>query len=178
MNVYKNPPKEQWVGILKRPTATYQDIEPVVSDVFEQVKAHGDHAIAQYTEKFDAVLLSDFKVSAAEIAAAKAQLAPELQLAIIQAKEQITAFHQAQITPKVSVENIKGVHCWQEKRPIEKVGIYIPGGSAPLFSTILMLAMPAQIAGCKEIVLCTPPNKSGAIHPAFKQYSAILFFSV
>ncbi len=166
MNIYKNPSKEHWASILKRPTATYQDIEPVVSDVFEQVKAHGDHAIAQYTEKFDAVLLSDFKVSATEIAAAKAQLAPELQLAIIQAKEQITAFHQAQITPKVSVENIKGVHCWQEKRPIEKVGIYIPGGSAPLFSTILMLAIPAQIAGCEEIVLCTPPNKSGAIHPA------------
>jgi len=166
MNVYKNPTRIEWEDILKRPTASYQDIEPIVSDVFKNIKANGDKAITQFTEKFDGVSLSDFKVSTDEIEDVKQLVAPELQQAIIQAKDQITAFHRAQITPKVSVENMEGVHCWQEKRPIEKVGIYIPGGSAPLFSTILMLAIPAQIAGCKEIVLCTPPDKSGAIHPA------------
>jgi len=120
----------------------------------------------QYTEKFDGVSISDFLVSAAEVEEAKELVSPELKEAIAVAKNNIEVFHKAQKTDKVEVETANGVLCWQEKRPIQKVGLYIPGGTAPLFSTILMLATPANIAGCKEIVLCSPPNKEGKIHPA------------
>lgn len=166
MEVYNNPNPEDWESLLKRPTASYEALEPVVSEVFGEVALKGDEALKRYTEKFDGISLSTIPVDESEIQAASKGVSEALKQAITQAKDQITAFHLAQKTPTISVENIPGVLCWQEKRPIEKVGIYIPGGSAPLFSTILMLAVPAQLAGCKEIILCTPPNKAGGVHPA------------
>ena len=134
--------------------------------MFTDIQKNGDIAIVKYTKKFDGVTLESNLVTLVEIKEAISLISTELKEAINLAKENITKFHIAQKTEKVFVETTKGVSCWQEKRPIQKVGLYIPGGTAPLFSTVLMLAIPAQIAGCKEIVLCSPPNKEGEIHPA------------
>jgi histidinol dehydrogenase len=166
MNTILNPQKKDWSKILERPTKTLDAIEGSVIEVFTDVQKNGDSAIAKYTKKFDGVSLESNLVSAAEIIEAITFVSEELKDAINLAKENITKFHNAQKTAKVFVETTNGVSCWQEKRPIQKVGLYIPGGTAPLFSTVLMLAVPAQIAGCKEIVLCSPPNKEGKIHPA------------
>jgi histidinol dehydrogenase len=160
------PDKKDWKSILKRPTKTVEDIEATVKAIFLDVQENGDKAIKNYTEKFDGVTLEDTIVSEQEIEEAKNSISDELKAAIILANKNITAFHLAQKTEKIKVVTTNGVECWQEKRPIQKVGLYIPGGTAPLFSTVLMLAIPAQIAGCKEIVLCSPPNASGKIHPA------------
>lgn len=166
MNKIYNPPKNEWPAILKRPTQTVADIEDMVNSIFLEVKNGGDAVVAKYTEKFDGAILQDNRVLNNEIETALTLVSGELKSAIRQAKANIEKFHTAQKTPRISVETSEGVQCWQEKRPIQKVGLYIPGGTAPLFSTILMLAVPAHIAGCKEIVLCTPPNKEGNIHPA------------
>lgn len=166
MKIINNPSKETWSQILERPTKTVDDIEAIVNEVFADVQKNGDKAIAKYTQKFDGVSLSNNIVSKNEIEEAITLVSTELKDAIAIAKKNITKFHLAQKTKKVFVETATGVECWQEKRPIQKVGLYIPGGTAPLFSTVLMLAIPAQIAGCKEIVLCSPPNKEGKIHPA------------
>jgi histidinol dehydrogenase len=166
MNTILNPQKKDWSKILERPTKTLDDIEGTVIEVFTDIKKNGDRAIARYTKKFDGVSLESNLVSATEIIEAITFVSEELKEAINLAKENITKFHNAQKTAKVFVETTNGVSCWQEKRPIQKVGLYIPGGTAPLFSSVLMLAVPAQIAGCKEIVLCSPPNKEGKIHPA------------
>ncbi|NJX15123.1 histidinol dehydrogenase [Tamlana crocina] len=165
MQIIDNPNKNTWADILKRPTQTVGDIEGIVNEVFSEVRQNGDKAIKTYTEKFDGIALDNNVVSEAEIQEAIAQVPENLKKAINQAKQNIEAFHRAQKTEKVEVETTNGVLCWQEKRPIQKVGLYIPGGTAPLFSTVLMLAVPAQIAGCKEIVLCSPPNKKGALAP-------------
>lgn len=161
-----NPPRETWAEILKRPTQTVGDIEATVNDIFKQVQEKGDEAVAKYTSIFDQVTITSAAVTAAEVDAAAATLSTELKEAIQLAKHNIERFHKAQRSEKVAVTTTQGVDCWQEKRPIQKVGLYIPGGTAPLFSTILMLATPANIAGCKEIVLCTPPDKNGVINPA------------
>lgn len=161
-----NPKKEDWLTVLKRPTQTFTDIEETVNAIFKEVKQHGDKTLREYTMKFDGVSLDDFIVSNKEIKEAYDIINPELKDAIQLAKSNIEKFHKAQITTRVEVETMPGVLCWQEKRPIQKVGLYIPGGTAPLFSTILMLAIPAQIAGCEDIVLCTPPNENGKIDPA------------
>ncbi len=166
MKIIKNPLQENWQEILKRPTQTIDDIEATVNEIFTEVKSKGNQAIEKYTSLFDGISLSNLEVSNEEIEAAEKEVSAELKEAIQLAKENITKFHLAQKTERVEVETQKGVQCWQEKRPIQKVGLYIPGGSAPLFSTILMLAIPANLAGCKEIVLCTPPNKQGKINPA------------
>jgi histidinol dehydrogenase len=166
MNTIFNPQQKDWSKILERPTKTLDDIEGTVIEVFTDIKKNGDRAIARYTKKFDGVSLESNLVSATEIIEAITFVSEELKEAINLAKENITKFHNAQKTAKVFVETTNGVSCWQEKRPIQKVGLYIPGGTAPLFSSVLMLAVPAQIAGCKEIVLCSPPNKEGKIHPA------------
>ena len=166
MNKIYNPPKNEWPVILKRPTQPVADMEDLVDSIFMEVKNGGDAVIAQYTQRFDGALLPDTRVSEKEVEQALDCVSEALKLAIQQAKSNIEKFHAAQKTPRVSVETSEGVLCWQEKRPIQKVGLYIPGGTAPLFSTILMLAVPAHIAGCKEIVLCSPPNKEGEIHPA------------
>ncbi|MEO9893300.1 histidinol dehydrogenase [Aurantibacter sp.] len=165
MNKIFKPLQEDWKEVLKRPTQTVSDIESTVNTVFAEVKANGDAALKNYTEKFDGVSISNFEVSEGEIAAAIALVPFELKNAIQLAKTNIYNFHQAQKTEKVEIETVEGVRCWQEKRPIQKVGLYIPGGTAPLFSTILMLAVPASIAGCNDVVLCTPPNSDGEINP-------------
>ena len=163
MQEFINPAPADWEAILKRPTASFKDLEPLVEEIFQEVKSKGDQALIDYTLKFDKVKLNAFTVSETEYTRAEAAVAAPLKEAIQLARENIKIFHNAQQTQTVSVETQPGVLCWQEKRPIEKVGLYIPGGSAPLFSTLLMLAVPAQIAGCKEIVLCTPPDANGSI---------------
>lgn len=163
MKTYINPNRNDWKSILKRPTKTVDDIEATVLDVFNDVKLNGDNAIKSYTKKFDGIALDTQIVSEEEIMQASNSLSTELKDAIRLAKSNIEKFHSAQKTERVFRETMDGVECWQEKRPIQKVGLYIPGGTAPLFSTVLMLAVPANIAGCREIVLCSPPNKEGKI---------------
>lgn len=160
------PGRDQWEQILQRPTQTVEDIESTVNEVFSEVKKKGDAAVTRYTSLFDGVNLENFEVTSNEISEAETQIPQNLREAIQLAKENITKFHTVQRTEKVSVTTVPGVECWQEKRPIEKIGLYIPGGTAPLFSTILMLAIPASIAGCKEVILCTPPDKNGKVNPA------------
>ncbi len=161
--IIKYPPQSTWESILQRPTQSVEAIESIVNEVFLAVKQNGDTAIALYTKQFDKVNLESVFVSQEEIESASEAVSEDLKLAIQQAKSNIEVFHNAQKTQKVDVETQTGVRCWQQKRPIESVGLYIPGGTAPLFSTVLMLAVPATIAGCKNIVLCTPPNSEGAI---------------
>ncbi|MBA4743917.1 MAG: histidinol dehydrogenase [Muricauda sp.] len=160
------PQQSDWAEILKRPTQTVADIEEIVNSIFKEVKSDGDAVIKKYTDRFDQVKLDALSVSASEIEIAGDAVSDALKQAINLAKVNIEKFHAAQKTSKVEVETMPGVKCWQEKRPIQKVGLYIPGGTAPLFSTILMLAIPAKLAGCEEIVLCTPPDKKGEINPA------------
>ncbi len=166
MNKIYNPKQTDWTSLLERPTKTVDDIEATVKEIFTAVQLKGDEAINQYTAQFDGIRLNTIQVSDAEIQTAIAQVDDELKVAIQLAKSNIEKFHQAQKTNRVSVETTSGVQCWQEKRPIQKIGLYIPGGTAPLFSTVLMLAVPAAIAGCKEVVLCSPPDKNGNLNPA------------
>ena len=161
-----DPKKETWAEILKRPTQSYTDIEPLVAEIFDQVANQGDVAVKKYIEKFDKANLDGLEVEAADIQKAAASLSQELKNAIQLAKSNIEAFHASQKTEPIKIESTPGVLCWQEKRAIEKVGLYIPGGTAPLFSTILMLAVPAAIAGCEEVVMCTPSDAAGNVHPA------------
>ncbi|MDG1053233.1 MAG: histidinol dehydrogenase [Flavobacteriaceae bacterium] len=173
MEEFIYPKKEEWKALLARPTASYEALEPLVSEVFTRVQKEGDKAVVAYTQQFDKTALENIAVSQDEITAAITNVSDELKQSIQLAKANIEAFHKAQQTQTVAVETQSGVNCWQEKRPIQKVGLYIPGGSAPLFSTILMLAIPAQIAGCEEIVLCSPPNKEGNL-PDVVLYTAQL----
>ncbi|QZK90407.1 histidinol dehydrogenase [Flavobacterium sp. CHNK8] len=166
MNKIYNPKPETWSSILERPTKTVDDIEATVKEIFKEVQKKGDEAVTKYTSLFDGVTVGTMIVTEAEIQEAISAVPQELKEAIALSKANITAFHRAQKTERVAVETVIGVSCWQEKRPIQKVGLYIPGGTAPLFSTVLMLAVPAKIAGCKEIVLCSPPDKNGQINPA------------
>ncbi len=166
MKFVSYPKIENWQDLLKRPTQTVEDIEDTVKQIFSEVDSKGDEAIKKYTELFDGIKLNQLEVSNLEIKESETLVSEELKQAITLAKSNIEVFHKAQRTQKIEVETTQGVRCWQEKRPIQKVGLYIPGGTAPLFSTILMLAVPALIAGCEEIVLCTPPDKEGKINPA------------
>lgn len=166
MNKIYNPKPETWASILERPTKTVDDIEATVKEIFKEVQKKGHSAVAKYTALFDGAKIDTIEVTKAEIDQAIASISIELKEAIQLAKYNIKKFHSAQKTDRVVVETIEGVNCWQEKRPIQKIGLYIPGGTAPLFSTVLMLAVPAEIAGCNEIVLCSPPDKNGNINPA------------
>ncbi len=166
MKIIKNPKRTCWASILERPTFTTESLDLVVSEVFDAVQKNGDAALKEYTKKFDKVLIEDLKVSTDEIKALKSLVSDGLKQAIQLAKNNIEIFHSSQKVEKKVITTSKGVECWQESRGIKKVGIYIPGGSAPLFSTVLMLAVPAKIANCKEVILCTPPDKKGNIHPA------------
>ncbi len=161
-----NPQPETWSEICKRPTQTFSDVEETVKQIFKEVQHKGDKAIAKYASFFDGVTLENIQVTQEEIEIAKKEVSNELKEAIQLAKSNIEQFHAAQKTDKIVVETTIGVTCWQEKRPIQKVGLYIPGGTAPLFSTVLMLAVPAKLAGCKEIVLCSPSDKNGKINAA------------
>lgn len=166
MNKIYNPKPESWSTLLERPTKTVDDIEATVKEIFKEVQKKGDEAITKYTSLFDGVAVDNLEVTPEEINEAIASISQELKDAIQLAKSNIEKFHTAQKNTRVSVETTPGVACWQEKRPIQKIGLYIPGGTAPLFSTVLMLAVPANISGCKEIVLCSPPDKKGKINPA------------
>ncbi|MFN3756289.1 MAG: histidinol dehydrogenase [Flavobacterium sp.] len=165
MKTYLNPKRQQWSELTTRPTQDYAALEDSVQLIFKEVQAKGDVAVQKYTNLFDGVQLDNLKVSQVELTSSESMVSPTLKSALQQAKENIEKFHKAQQTPIVTVETSPGVICWQEKRPIEKVGLYIPGGTAPLFSTVLMLAIPAKLAGCKEIVLCSPPRKDGSFAP-------------
>ncbi len=166
MNKIYNPEPKSWSEILKRPTQSFKEIEETVKGIFKEIQTNGDEAVAKYTSLFDGIYLENIEVSIQEIEDAISLVPQELKDAIQLAKSNIEKFHKAQISSKIEIETIEGVSCWQEKRPIQKLGLYIPGGTAPLFSTVLMLAIPAKIADCKEIVLCSPPDKSGKINPA------------
>ncbi len=166
MNTTDNPSRKHWAVLTQRPTKKSNDLDKVIGEVFDEVKKNGDAALRTYTARFDNVVLKDLKVSQEEIDASAALVSEDLKNAIALAKHNIEVFHRSQIMPKKVVETTPGVTCWQEMRAIEKVGLYIPGGTAPLFSTILMLGIPAVLAGSKEIVLCSPPDKDGKINPA------------
>jgi histidinol dehydrogenase len=161
-----NPKPESWSELLKRPTQTIADVETTVNQIFSEIKLKGDTAVKKYTQLFDGISIESLLVSKNEIETAEKETSEELKNAINLAKANIEKFHSAQKTERITVETTEGVVCWQEIRPIQKVGLYIPGGTAPLFSTVLMLAIPANIAGCKEIILCTPPDKNVNINPA------------
>jgi histidinol dehydrogenase len=166
MNIYKNPKKETWLELIKRPAFKRQEISQIIKEIFAEVEKNGDEALIRYAEKFDSAKIDQLQVTAKEISKAADLISEELKSAIQIAKENITKFHASQIVETKKIETTKGVICWRENRAIEKIGIYIPGGTAPLFSTVLMLAIPAQLAGCQEIILCTPPDKNGNINPA------------
>lgn len=166
MKVYQEPSPDTWEGILQRPAMEAAQLDQLVQGVIDEIDARGDEAIREFTARFDGVRLGNFRVSEAEIVAAEQVLDDELKAAIQLAKENIEAFHQRQWETVEEVETMPGVRCWRKSVPIEKVGLYIPGGTAPLFSSVLMLGVPATIAGCRERVLCTPPDKEGNVHPA------------
>jgi len=166
MNKIYEPKRTEWEGLLSRPTQKVGDIEDTVNTIFNAVQEKGDTALRAYTQKFDGVVVKELQVGSEALNKAEASLSEPLKKAIQKAYKNIKCFHEAQKTPPVWVETSPGVECWQEKRPIQKVGLYIPGGTAPLFSTILMLAIPAKIAGCSEIILCSPPDKNGELPPA------------
>ena len=166
MNISKYPQKNTWPEIVKRPVLERTGLTETVSEIFAEVQRNGDQALIRFNKKFNQADVERIRVSEEEIKSAENILPEELKISIQQAKENITKFHASQNPEIQKIETMAGVTCWRENRAIEKVGIYIPGGTAPLFSTVLMLAVPAQLAGCREIVLCTPPDKSGNINPA------------
>ncbi len=168
-----NPSRSDWSEICNRPAQDMAELEQLVLEIFKAVEKNGDEAIARYTKQFDGVNIVDIRVSRSSIKEAERLLNDELKNAIKTAYSNIYKFHEAQQTEPVVVDTMDGVHCWQDKRPIEKVGLYIPGGTAPLFSTILMLAIPAKLAGCKEVILCTPPGSEGLVNPAILYTAAL-----
>lgn len=166
MKVYRNPDKKVWPELLKRPLQDNQSLFPQVQEILNDIRNRGDDALIEYTQKFDKVSLTKFEMDNEEIDAAADDINDELKKAIHLAAGNIEKFHSTQKSIVQRVEIQPGVVCWQKSVPIEKIGIYIPGGTAPLFSTVLMLAIPARIAGCSEIILCTPPDDTGGINPA------------
>ena len=166
MKIIENPLQESLPELLQRPAMDHAALYTVVQGVLDEVKKEGDTAVAAYTQKFDGVTMDTAIVSAAEINEAALALSPALKDAIQLAAKNIRCFHEAQVSETIKIETMPGVSCWRKSIGIDKVGLYIPGGSAPLFSTVLMLGIPAVIAGCKEIILCTPPAANGKVHPA------------
>ena len=166
MQIFKLPSRNDWQPLLQRPVIDAVALEDKVKSILADVKTGGDEAVKRYAKQFDGAVLDALTVDAAEINNAEQVIAPELQEAIQQAASNIRSFHEKQVVQPEIIETMPGVLCWRRSVGIEKVGLYIPGGTAPLFSTLLMLAIPARIAGCKEIVLCSPPGKDGSIHPA------------
>ncbi|MBL1221157.1 histidinol dehydrogenase [Chryseobacterium sp. L7] len=166
MKIYRYPERKTWPELVKRPVFEREEISGLIAEIFETVEKDGDEALIQFNKKFDQALTPQITVSETELDNAADEISEDLKKAIQQAKENISKFHAAQIAETEKIETTKGVICWRENRAVEKVGIYIPGGTAPLFSTVLMLAVPAQLAGCREIILCTPPDSNGNINPA------------
>ena len=166
MRIIRYPERNEWPKIVERPHLDVSQLNATVAAVLNDIRANGDEAVKAYEEKFDHVVLEQLAVSEQEIDAAMHMVSEELLESLRLAHHDIAAFHEAQRYEGIRVETAPGVTCWQKSVPIEKVGLYIPGGTAPLFSTVLMLATPAKIAGCREIVLCTPPNREGKVNPA------------
>lgn len=173
MKYIEYPPTTQWSAILARPVIASGELESRVSPILEAVQRDGDDALKELTSRFDGIDLEDIRVSLEEIVEAQSLVSEELKTAIQTARQNILAFHKGQQLDVLQVETMAGVRCWRKQVPIQKVGLYIPGGTAPLFSTVLMLAVPANIAGCEEIVLCTPPDRSGKVHPAILYTAAL-----
>lgn len=178
MEIIKYPTSGEWNKLIKRPALDVSSLFGTVQKVLDEVRTQGDEAVKKYEEQFDKVKISDLLVSETEINEAETLVDAELKQAILIAKNNIEKFHEAQKFNGNRIETTTGVTCWQKAVAIEKVGLYIPGGSAPLFSTVLMLAIPAKIAGCKEIVLCSPPNKEGKLHPAILYAAKIAGVSI
>jgi histidinol dehydrogenase len=166
MKTFLRADKNTWGELLKRPAFDTSSLTEKVKNILVDIKQNGDDAVVKYTSQFDGVALESFVVSKAEITEAILLVSDDLKQAIEQAAANIKAFHSKQLSPIEVIETMLGIQCWRKSVGIEKVGLYIPGGSAPLFSTILMLGIPARLAGCKEVVLCSPPNKEGKLHPA------------
>ncbi|MGN7864094.1 histidinol dehydrogenase [Chryseobacterium sp. 22458] len=166
MKIYRYPTKETWKDLVKRPVLEQEEVSGLITEIFTEVEKNGDKALIEFNKKFDKADTQSIAVTKEEIENAENLISDELKEAIQQAKENISKFHASQKQEIRKIETTKGVICWRENRAVEKVGMYIPGGTAPLFSTVLMLAVPANLAGCKEIVLCTPPDKNGNINPA------------
>ncbi|RTL60967.1 MAG: histidinol dehydrogenase [Sphingobacteriales bacterium] len=166
MQVFKHPAKKDWPDLLRRPVIDSSSLEKSVKKILDKVKDKGDKAVKKYAKEFDGVNLKKLQVSSKEIKDAEALVSDELKKAIQQAAYNIEKFHSAQLSTVEIIETMPGIKCWRKSIGIEKVGLYIPGGTAPLFSTILMLGIPAKLAGCKEVVLCSPPNKEGKLNPA------------
>lgn len=166
MNFYKKISKSDFADLTRRPAFAEKDLTDLIKEIFEKVEKEGDAALKEFTKKFDKVALENLKISDSEIEEAIEKVPENLRQAIRLANENIRKFHAAQKIEKQIIETHEGVECWQENRPIERIGIYIPGGTAPLFSTVLMLATPAKIAGCQDIILCTPPDQNGEVNPA------------
>ena len=166
MKIYRYPTKDTWFDLVKRPVLEQQEISALIAGIFKEVQSNGDQALIEFNKKFDKADTQSIKITEAEIETAENQISDDLKKAIQEAKYNISKFHSSQVSDISKIETTKGVVCWRENRAVESVGIYIPGGTAPLFSTVLMLAVPANLAGCKEIVLCTPPDKNGNINPA------------
>jgi histidinol dehydrogenase len=174
MKIIVNPLQEALPELLQRPVMDHAALQTVVQGVLDAVRTGGDKAVASYTKQFDGVTIDDLQVSEAAINEDTLSLEPALKEAIQLAAKNIRCFHEAQVNAPVTIETMPGVRCWRKTVGIDKVGLYIPGGSAPLFSTVLMLGIPAVIAGCKEIILCTPPSKDGSVHPAILYAASVV----
>jgi histidinol dehydrogenase len=172
--VYLYPEKKSWSSLLKRPTLDDSSLEASVVNILKEVKLNGDDALKRFASMFDKVTIKQLLITKNEIEEGAAKVDDELKQAILQAKSNIEKFHSAQLHKEEIIEIQPGVKCWRKNVAIQKVGLYIPGGSAPLFSTILMLGVPAKIAGCKEIILCSPPTKEGELHPAILYAASIV----
>ncbi|WP_276496069.1 histidinol dehydrogenase [Pontibacter litorisediminis] len=168
------PAPDTWAELIKRPTKNLEELEPGILETFRLVQEQGDQALLQLAQKYDGVQLQQLLATEEEIAVADGKVPQELKEAILQAYSNIQLFHTQQAEPVKQVETMNGVNCWRKSVAIDKVGLYIPGGTAPLFSTLLMLGVPARIAGCKDVVLCTPPAKDGSIHPAILYTASLL----
>ena len=166
MNQYKEPQRKEWANLLERPTLDNKNLESIVKAVLERVKEEGDAALKAYTAQFDHVALNQLEVNPQEFEEAEQLVSPKLKTAIQLAQQNIAQFHSQQKEKEQKIETAPGVSCWRKSVPIGKIGLYIPGGTAPLFSSVLMLGVPAKIAGCQEIILCSPPQKDGKINPA------------
>src|SRR5690349_16140998 len=166
MKTYKYPAVSEWKKLAERPSIDRSSLEKKVKKIIAAIKEKGDKAVRKYSKAFDGVSFKELRVSEKEIKKAGDLLTDELKAAILQAKNNIETFHKNQLQPLERIQTMPGITCWRKSVGIENVGLYIPGGSAPLFSTILMLGIPAKLAGCKEIILCSPPGKDGKLHPA------------
>ena len=174
MDIVRNPPKAQWPELLRRPVFENHDLDSVIQPIVQDVKQQGDRALKEYTQRFDKVVCDSLQVSRAELEAAEKQIDPSLKDSIDTAKSNIEKFHRCQLKEQDKIETMPGVLCWRRAVAIERVGLYIPGGTAPLFSTLLMLGVPAVVAGCSKIVVCSPPMPDGTLHPAISYCAKLL----